>query len=122
LRHDHFPLCICQSPEQTCQFGSIDLRSGVCFWHKAGITAAERMAAGDPRPSVQEGYPSFAMYRSALMRTIDDLVRTRFMLCEDAAGVFARLLQAGLDAGVPAPKGTHLRKTRCLPATQQRPA
>jgi hypothetical protein len=68
-------------------------------------TAADRMAAGDPRPSVQERYPSFAMYRSAVMRAIDDLVRNRFMLCEDTAAVYTRLLQAGLNAGVPAPQG-----------------
>ena len=80
------------------------LRSGV--WANDGCeasgqyipfkaTAAERMAAGDPRPSVQERYPSFAMYRSGVMRAIDDLVRDRFMLCDDAGNVFARLQQAG---------------------------
>ncbi|HEX3342731.1 MAG TPA: alpha/beta hydrolase domain-containing protein [Pseudolabrys sp.] len=90
------------------------LRSGV--WANDGCeasgqyipfkaTAAERMAAGDPRPSVQERYPSFAMYRSGVMRAINDLVRNRFMLCDDAGNVFARLQQAGLAAGVPAPQG-----------------
>jgi hypothetical protein len=90
------------------------LRSGV--WANDGCessgqyipfkaTAADRMAAGDPRPSVQERYPSFAMYRSGVMRAIDDLVRNRFMLCEDTADIYARLLQAGLDAGVPKPQG-----------------
>ena len=89
------------------------LRSGV--WANDGCeasgqyipfkaTAAERMAAGDPRPSVQERYPSFAMYRSGVMRAIDDLVRGRFMLCDDAGNVFARLQQAGLAAGVPPPQ------------------
>jgi hypothetical protein len=68
-------------------------------------TKAERIAAGDPRPSVQERYPSFAMYRAAVMNAIDNLVKDRFMLCEDTEDEFARLLQAGLDAGVPAPKG-----------------
>ena len=90
------------------------LRSGV--WANDGCeasgqyipfkaTAAERMAAGDPRPSVQERYPSFAMYRSGVMRAIDDLVRGRFMLCDDAGNVFARLQQAGLAAGVPPSQG-----------------
>jgi len=90
------------------------LRSGV--WANDGCeasgqyipfkaTAAERTAAGDPRPSVQERYPSFAMYRSGVMRAIDDLVRGRFMLCDDAGNVFARLQQAGLTAGVPPPQG-----------------
>lgn len=66
---------------------------------------AQRIAAGDPRPSVEERYPSFAMYRAAVMNAIDNLVKDRFMLCEDTEAVFARLLQAGLAAGVPAPQG-----------------
>jgi alpha/beta hydrolase family protein len=90
------------------------LRSGV--WANDGCeasgqyipfraTQAQRIAAGDPRPSVQERYPSFAMYRAAVMKAIDDLVKQRFMLCEDTDAVFARLLEAGLAAGVPAPQG-----------------
>ena len=38
------------------------------------------------------------------MAAIDNLVKHRFMLCEDTEAVYARLLQAGLAAGVPAPK------------------
>jgi hypothetical protein len=68
-------------------------------------TKAQRTATGDPRPSVQERYPSFAMYRAAVMNAIDNLVKGRFMLCEDTEAVFARLLQAGPAAGVPAPQG-----------------
>lgn len=90
------------------------LRSGV--WANDGCeasgqyipfqaTKAQRIAAGDPRPSVQERYPSFAMYRAAVMNAIDNLVKDRFMLCEDTEEAYARLLQAGLDAGVPPSKG-----------------
>jgi hypothetical protein len=68
-------------------------------------TETERVAAGDPRPSVEERYPSFAAYLSAVRRSIDDLVKDRLMLCEDAPAEQARLIQRGLDAGVPAPKG-----------------
>ncbi len=68
-------------------------------------TQAARIAAGDPRPSVQERYPAFGMYRAAVMNAIDNLVTDRFMLCEDTEAVYARLLQAGLAAGVPAPNG-----------------
>ncbi|OGO59678.1 MAG: hypothetical protein A2V85_05755 [Chloroflexi bacterium RBG_16_72_14] len=68
-------------------------------------TRAEREAAGDPRPSIEERYPSFGMYYSAVMRAIDDLVKDRLMLCEDADDERARLLQAGLDKGVPPPSG-----------------
>jgi len=68
-------------------------------------TKADRKAAGDPRPSVEERYPSFGQYHSAVMRAIDDLVKDRLLLCEDVPDQQARLLQAGLDAGVPAPSG-----------------
>ena len=68
-------------------------------------TAADRAATGDPRPSVEERYPSFGHYYSAVIRAIDGLVKDRLMLCEDADDQQARLLQAGLDAGVPAPQG-----------------
>jgi hypothetical protein len=90
------------------------LRSGV--WANDGCessgqyipfakTRAERTASGDPRPSVQERYPSFGEYYSEVIRAIDGLVKDRLMLCEDAADQQARLLQAGLNAGVPAPHG-----------------
>ncbi len=68
-------------------------------------TKNERVDSGDPRPSVEERYPSFGQYYSAVIRAIDGLVRDRLMLCEDADDQQARLLQAGLDAGVPAPQG-----------------
>ena len=81
-------------------------------------TKAERVAAGDPRPSVEERYPSFGQYSSAVMRAIDGLVKDRLMLCEDADDAQARLLQDGLDAGVPAPRGKLPAKEtvpHCLP-------
>jgi hypothetical protein len=64
-------------------------------------TKAERLAAGDPRPSIEERYRSFGQYHSAVMRAIDDLVKDRLMLCEDADDEQARLIKAGLDVGVP---------------------
>jgi alpha/beta hydrolase family protein len=68
-------------------------------------TMNERIVSGDPRPSVEERYPSFGQYYSAVIRAIDGLVKDRLMLCEDAGDQQARLLQAGLSAGVPAPQG-----------------
>ena len=68
-------------------------------------TKAGRQATGDPRLSVEERYPTFAEYYSEVKRAIDALIKDRLMLCEDAAAEQARLIQAGLDAGVPAPKG-----------------
>jgi hypothetical protein len=90
------------------------LRSGV--WANDGCegsgqyipfakTRAQRIASGDPRPSVEERYPSFGQYYSAVIRAIDGLVKDRFLLCEDTEAMQARLLQAGLNAGVPPPKG-----------------
>jgi hypothetical protein len=67
-------------------------------------TRADRLAAGDPRPSVQERYASYSQYRAKLIQAVDNLVRSRFLLCEDSQDILTRLLQAGLDAGVPAPK------------------
>jgi hypothetical protein len=86
------------------------LRSGV--WANDGCeaegqyipfarTEAERVAAGDPRASVEERYPSFGEYQSAVMRAIDGLVKDRLMLCEDADDQQARLIAAGLERGVP---------------------
>jgi hypothetical protein len=66
-------------------------------------TAASR-AAGDPRPSVQERYPSYGLYRSQVILAVDKLVRDRFLICEDTKGIVSRLLQDGLNAGVPAPQ------------------
>ena len=68
-------------------------------------TQVEREASGDSRPSVEERYPSFGQYYSEVIRAIDGLVKDRLMLCEDADSEQARLLQAGLNAGVPEPRG-----------------
>jgi hypothetical protein len=88
------------------------LRSGV--WANDGCEAsgqyipfkaakAERVAAGDPRPSVQERYHSYTQYRSKVIEAVDKLVKRRFMICDDTQDIVTRLLQAGLAAGVPAP-------------------
>lgn len=117
-----------RSPEVTVPLATYTgwaLRSGV--WANDGCegsgqyipfkkTKAERIAAGDPRPSVQERYPNFAVYRARVTRAVDDMVRNRFMLCEDAETELPRLLQAGLDAGVrPLPHSlpTRLRPPAC---------
>ena len=88
------------------------LRSGV--WANDGCeatgqyipfaaTAAARTAAQDPRPSVQERYPSFAFYKTKVVLAVDKLVRDRFLICDDTQDIVNRLLQAGITAGVPAP-------------------
>jgi Alpha/beta hydrolase domain len=66
-------------------------------------TAAARTAAGDPRRSVQERYPSYAYYRTQVILAVDHLARERLLICDDTKDILTRLLQAGVTAGVPAP-------------------
>ncbi len=68
-------------------------------------TAAERLATGDPRASVQERYPTFTHYYNRVVHSIREMVEDRLLLCEDTASELARLVQAGLDRGVAAPVG-----------------
>jgi hypothetical protein len=66
-------------------------------------TKAAREATGDPRPSVQERYHSYSNYRNEVIHAVDKLVRQRFLICSDTQGMVARLLTAGVTAGLPAP-------------------
>jgi hypothetical protein len=68
-------------------------------------TEADRAATGDPRPSVEARYPSFESYHRKVAHAIDHLIKKRLMLCEDAASEETRLMQLGVDKGVPAPDG-----------------
>ena len=62
-------------------------------------TKAERLASGDPRLSIEERYPSFSVYSSAVTRAVEDLVARRLMLREDAQSSVNRLLRAGQATG-----------------------
>jgi hypothetical protein len=62
-------------------------------------TKAERMASGDPRPSIEERYPSFAVYSAAVQKAIDDLIARGLMLQEDRMSNVKRLQQAGMATG-----------------------
>ena len=66
-------------------------------------TEAERGA--DPRPSVAARYASFADYHAKVRGALERMVKDRLLLCEDAGTEEARLMQAGLTRGVPAPTG-----------------
>jgi hypothetical protein len=79
------------------------------------MTEVERAAKGDPRPSVALRYATFAVYHGQVRRALNDMVEDRLLLCEDAASEEARLVQAGLTRGVPAPAGG-------VPAVQMLPA
>ena len=50
-------------------------------------TKAERLAKGDPRPSLEERYPSHAAYVAKVKTQADALVARRYMLAEDAARI-----------------------------------
>ena len=63
-------------------------------------TKAERVAAGDPRPSIEERYPSLAAYTAQVTHAVDEMVAKRLMLKEDADANVARLVQAGRSTGV----------------------
>ena len=53
-------------------------------------TLAERLAAGDPRPSVKERYPNHGMYVSKVVRAAQDTARQRYLLQEDVAPTIER--------------------------------
>jgi len=63
-------------------------------------TKADRIASGDPRPSVEERYPSLMAYTAQATKAIDDMVAKRFMLKEDVDSNVTRLTQAGRAAGL----------------------
>jgi hypothetical protein len=64
-------------------------------------TKAERLAASDPRLSIEERYPSQDAYVRAVKEAAAELVRARFLLIED----HDRIVEAALR------KGTSLWKT-----------
>jgi hypothetical protein len=84
------------------------LRSGV--WANDGCegsgqmipfakTKADRMASGDPRPSIEERYPNFSAYYFKVLNAVDKFVADRWMLPEDAPAALHRMLVAGYNTG-----------------------
>jgi hypothetical protein len=63
-------------------------------------TRSERLVSGDPRPSVEERYPSLDDYQRKVVRALRNLVDRRLMLCEDFDGELGRLVAAGEAAGL----------------------
>ena len=53
-------------------------------------TLAERLAAGDPRPSVKERYPNHGVYVSKVVRATQDTARQRYLLQEDVSQIINR--------------------------------
>ena len=64
-------------------------------------TRAEREAKGDPRPSLEERYPSHAAYIAAVIQVCEARVREGLMLQEDADRFIAAARQKNpLDISV----------------------
>jgi hypothetical protein len=73
---------------------------GFCLFQGAFIpfarTRAERDAAGDPRPSVEERYPTPADYVAAVRRATEALVAERTLLSADAAYLIRQAESEGI--------------------------
>ena len=62
-------------------------------------TKAERLAAGDPRPSLEERYGTHAAYVARVKRAAERMVRDRFLLVEDANRLIAEAEASGVLSG-----------------------
>jgi hypothetical protein len=60
------------------------------------LSRAERLAAGDPRLSIEERYPSRDVYVAAFRKAAYDLVARRFLLPEDAKLLIGRAESEGV--------------------------
>src|SRR5262249_42515332 len=69
-------------------------------------TQAERVASGDPRPSIAERYPTFSAYDNQLIAAINGTIAERSLLCEDGRTELARLRQLGATRGGPGAPST----------------
>jgi len=63
-------------------------------------TRAERVASGDPRPSVEERYRSLDEYTRQVGQALDKMIDQRLLLCEDFDAELSRLVDAGAAAGL----------------------
>jgi hypothetical protein len=55
-------------------------------------TKAERLAAGDPRLSIEERYPEAATYYATAVKQAGELVRQRLLLPEDAVRLLNQMV------------------------------
>ena len=60
-------------------------------------TKAERVANGDPRRSIEERYPSAAVYYAAAVKQANAMVRQRLLLPEDAVRLLNQMV-TGLES------------------------
>jgi len=57
-------------------------------------TKAERIAKGDPRPSIEERYPTDASYYAAAVKQANAMVQQRLLLPEDAVRLLDQMVRA----------------------------
>jgi hypothetical protein len=62
-------------------------------------TRAERLAAGDPRPSIEERYAGKDAYVAAFRAAAEGLVAQRLLLSEDAGALIDAASQGGIRSG-----------------------
>jgi hypothetical protein len=62
-------------------------------------TKAERERTGDPRPSLEERYPTKQVYVAAVRKAAESLVAERLLLPEDAARLIAEVDTKGVRTG-----------------------
>jgi hypothetical protein len=85
---------------RSADFGLNDGCEGTGQYIPFPQTAAERMATGDPRLSVQERYGNFSAYYYTLKNAIEKMVAQRMLLPADSATAFNAGLQRALNAGL----------------------
>ena len=78
---------------------------GTGQWIPFAPNGAARAASGDPRPSVEERYPSFEDYDTKIKVAMTTMIKDRLLLCEDGASELARLRTLGTSRGVPSGTG-----------------
>jgi hypothetical protein len=62
-------------------------------------TSAERLAIGDPRPSIEERYPTKDAYVAAIRAAAEVLITQRFLLPDDAKVLIDQATQVGIRQG-----------------------
>jgi Alpha/beta hydrolase domain len=59
-------------------------------------TKVERLATGDPRPSIEERYPTPEAYVATVRRAAEQLVAQRYLLADDAIQLIAQAEREGV--------------------------
>src|SRR5206468_2009390 len=67
-------------------------------------TQSARVAAGDPRLSVAERYPTFDVYDNQLISAINATIQDRLLLCEDGNNELARFARTVQREACPIPQ------------------